>query len=156
MPVTIVLKEILEKAIDREIFSQRLYADLKHRVKEQAAKDVFAMLVKQEQGHQQLLERYLKGELGDGALGRAAVIDYRIAEHLYQPEILPGMQLPDIFLLAANRERSSHDFYLELSFAHPPGEVKGFLKKLAGEELAHKRKMEFLFTEVAFPQTSGG
>ena len=154
--MNVVLKDILGKAIEREISSQRLYTDLGRKVKEPAAKGVFALLVKQEQGHQQLLERYLRGELRDGALGSRAAVDYKIAEHLYQLEISPDMQLPDIFLLAANRERGAHDFYLGLARIHPPGEVKRLLSGLAREELGHKHKMEFLFTEVAFPQTSGG
>lgn len=154
--MNIVLKDILGKAIEREISSQRLYTGLRQKVKESAAKDIFARLVKQEQGHQQLLERYLRGELRDGVLGSRAAVDYKIAEHLYQPEISPGMQLPDIFLLAANRERGSHDFYLGLAGIHPPGEVKRLLRRLAREELGHKQEIEFLFTEVAFPQTAGG
>jgi rubrerythrin len=30
------------------------------------------------------------------------------------------------------------------------------LEDLAAQELEHKQKVEFLFTEVAFPQTDGG
>lgn len=156
MPVTLVLQDILAKAIEREISSQRLYADLAQKVTNQAARDIFALLVKQERGHQLLLERYQRGELTGGALGRGTIIDYKIAEHLYQPEITPDMALPDIFLLAANREMAAHDFYLDLARAHPPGEIRNILKGLAREELSHKRRMEFLFSEVAFPQTSGG
>ncbi len=66
------------------------------------------------------------------------------------------MELKDVFLLAANREMHSHDLYLALTRIHPPGEVKTLLKELASQELEHKHKVEFLYTEVAFPQTDGG
>lgn len=66
------------------------------------------------------------------------------------------MQLKDVFLLAANREMHSHRLYLALASLHPPGEVKRLLEELASQELQHKQKVEFLHSEVAFPQTDGG
>ncbi|MBI2852385.1 MAG: ferritin family protein [Chloroflexi bacterium] len=156
MPPTIILQDILTRAIAREAASQRFYGNLAQKVTAPPARDILTMLVKQERGHQLLLERYQRGELSSGALGRETVMDYRIAEHLYLPEMTPDMELPDIFLLAANREQASHDFYLSLARAHPPGEIRTILRGLAREELGHKSRMEFLFGEVAFPQTSGG
>jgi len=46
--------------------------------------------------------------------------------------------------------------YLGLAQIHPAGEVKKLLEELAVQELEHKQKMEFLYSEVAFPQTDGG
>jgi len=34
--------------------------------------------------------------------------------------------------------------------------VKDLLNKMASEELKHKEKMEYLYTNTAFPQTAGG
>ncbi len=84
------------------------------------------------------------------------VVDYKIAERLDQPEISPNMTLREIFLLAANRERMSHEFYVSLAEVHPAGEVKKLLKRLATQELQHKQRVELLYTQVAFPQTDGG
>jgi len=39
---------------------------------------------------------------------------------------------------------------------HPEGPVKDLLKRLAGEELPHKEKVEYLYANTAFPQTDGG
>jgi rubrerythrin len=66
------------------------------------------------------------------------------------------MKLKDVFLLAANREKASHEFYLGLAQIHPDGGVKQLIEKLAAQELEHKQRVEFLYTEVAFPQTDGG
>ena len=66
------------------------------------------------------------------------------------------MQLKDVFLLAANREKASHELYLSLSQIHPDGTARRMLEELASQELEHKQKVEFLYTEVAFPQTAGG
>jgi len=73
-----------------------------------------------------------------------------------QAEISSDMKLKDIFILAANREKASHEFYLGLAQIHPAGEVRRLIERLAAQELAHKERVEFLYTEVAFPQTNGG
>ncbi len=68
----------------------------------------------------------------------------------------PTVNTPLMILLAANRERASHELYLGLARIHPAGEVKRLLEELALQELEHKQQVEFLYAEVAFPQTDGG
>ena len=156
MATPVTLKEILNKAIEKEVHAQQLYVSLSQKVKDETARDTFLELAQQEQGHRKLLERYQRGELKEGALGHGQAIDYKIAEHLDQPELSVDMKLQEVFLLAANREMASHDFYLSLAQIHPAGEVKRLLEELAAQELEHKQRVEFLYTEVAFPQTDGG
>jgi len=153
---TLTLKKVLQKAIEKEIESRFLYTELSQKVESEVAINAFQKLAQQEQGHQSFLEQYLRGELKEGALSSGQVIDYKIAEHLNQPEIFPGMMLKEIFLLAANREKASHKLYISLAQIHPAGKVKKLLEELAVQELEHKQKMEFLYSEVAFPQTDGG
>jgi len=156
MVTQLTVQSILEKAIEKEIESQQLYGDLSRKVTNAAAKDAFARLKREEEGHEELLRRYLRGELGEGGLKKEQVLDYKIAEYLEQPEITPGMGLAEVFLVAANREKASHEFYLRLAGAHPVGRVRSLLEQLAAQELEHKQKVEFWYNEVAFPQTDGG
>jgi rubrerythrin len=156
MAAQLTLESVLEKAIEKEIESQHLYRDLSQKMTNRAAKGAFRRLSQEEEEHEKLLRKYLGGELKGGVLNKEQVLDYKIAEHLEQPEISPGMKLKDVFLLAANREKASHEFYLSLAGVHPAGEVKWLLEKLAAQELKHKQTVEFLYTEVAFPQTAGG
>ncbi len=156
MATQFTLNEILEKAIQKEIGSRLLYIDLSQRMKDEVSKNAFQELAREEQGHQNRLEQYQRGELKTGILSGGQTVDYKIAEYLYQPEISPDMQLKDVFLLAANREMHSHELYLALARIHPPGEAKRLLEELASQELEHKHRVEFLYTEVAFPQTDGG
>jgi rubrerythrin len=152
----LTLENVLRRAIQKEIAAWLLYNGLSRKVSQEAARDAFSKLAQQEKGHQSLLEQYLRGEIKEGALSSAQAVDYKIAEHLEQPKIYPDMPLKDVFLLAANREKASHDLYLALAAIHPEGEVKKLLEELAVQELEHKRQLEFLYTEVAFPQTDGG
>ncbi len=156
MTTQLTLNEVLGKAIQKEVESQILYRDLGQEMNDQAAKDAFQELGRQEQGHQNLLEKYSRGEFKGGLPSRGQVIDYKIAEHLDQAEISPDMKLPDVFLLAANREKASHEFYIGLATIHPAGEAKRLMEEMAAQELGHKQRVEFLYTEVAFPQTDGG
>jgi rubrerythrin len=156
MASSLTVRSILEKAIEKEIESQQLYGDLSRKVTRAAARDAFITLRREEEGHEELLRKYLRGELGGGGLGKEQVLDYKIAEYLEQPAITPGMGLSEVFLAAANREKFSHEFYLSLARAHPAGRIRSLLEQLAAQELGHKQKVEFLYTEVAFPQTDGG
>jgi rubrerythrin len=156
MGPALTVADVLKKAIQREIDAQRLYSDLGARVPDPTARFVFSSLTQQEQHHQEILERYLGSGLGTGALDLRQVIDYRIAEHLDAPILTPDIKLSDIFLVAANREKASHEFYTALAELHPEGEIRLLLLKLASEEMGHKHTIESLFTEVAFPQTDGG
>ncbi len=68
----------------------------------------------------------------------------------------PTVNTPLMIPLADNRERASRELYLGLARIHPVGEVKRLLEELALQELEHKQQVEFLYAEVAFPQTDGG
>jgi len=156
MADTLTLENVLEKAIQKEIEAQELYHQLHEMMKNEAARVILHQLTKVEEKHEDLLQRYQRGELGEGALEAGHVLDYRITEYLEQPEISPDMKLDEVLLLAANREKISYEFYVVLAGAHPMGPVKTLLEDLASQELEHKQKVEYLYNEVAFPQTAGG
>jgi rubrerythrin len=156
MAIECTLSHILEMAIQKEIESRRFYSELSRKVTDDAAKGVLRQLSQQEQRHQKVLEQYRPGDLKSGTLNEAHTIDYKIAERFDQPRISPDMELKDVFLAAANREKHSHELYLALAELHPAGQARELLEELASQELEHKHKMEDLYTQVAFPQTDGG
>jgi rubrerythrin len=156
MAEQLTLSEVLDRAIQKEISSHYLYLELRQKARNPAAKDAFQDLSEQEEKHQRILEDYLRGKLKEGDLDQGTVVDYKIAECLDQPDITPVMDLKEVFLLAANREKASHELYTGLAEIHPEGKVKHLLEGLAVQELEHKRRVETLYTEVAFPQTDGG
>ena len=156
MVTEITLAGILKSAIQKEIVSWLLYKSLSRRMSQEIAKDTFNKLARQEKEHQNRLEAYQQGEVKEGTLPGAQAVNCKLAEYLEQPNIYPGMSFKDIFLLAANRERASRELYLRLAEIHPAGEAKKLLEELAAQELGHKQQLEFLYTEVAFPQTDGG
>jgi rubrerythrin len=156
MAERLTLGEVLDHAIQKEIMSRSLYFDLRQKARNQSAKDAFQSLADQEEKHRHILEEYLQGKMKEGTLSHGLVVDYKIADCLDQPEITPEMDLKEVFLLAANKERASHELYSGLAEIHPEGRTKRLLEDLAAQELEHKQRVETLYTEVAFPQTDGG
>lgn len=145
----LTLREVLEEAIQEEVLFRFLYIGLRQRVKTQAEKDVFQSLADQEEMHQRVLEDYLRGRLKEGTLNTGLVVDYKIAGCLDQPEILPTMELKEVFQVTANKEKASHDLYLNLSAIHPNGQVKHLLENIAAQELEHKGHVERIYTGIA-------
>ena len=150
------MDEILDMAITREIEAQELYRMMSGRVKEAHVRDELLGLVSFEMEHQAILEKYRRDGLPEGWPGPGQAVDWKITDGMDQPAVTPEIPLKDVFLLAAHREKNSHDFYLRLAGLFPPGLEKTLFKQLAAAEAQHKSRVELLYSEVAFPQTDGG
>ena len=152
----ITLEEVIGQAIEREEDSFAFYEHLRGAVLDTVSKDTLDFMAKEELQHKRILEQYKKGELGQDALSLRKVVDALVVEALGHSEITEVMDHKDIFLVAAQREKASHEFYMNLAQLQPEGELKSLFLKLAQEELVHKEKAEYLYCNAAFPQTDGG
>ncbi len=84
------------------------------------------------------------------------VIDYGVAQYNDKPDIQKDLRTTEVYLVAAHREWNAHKFYQGLAALQPEGEVKQLLTEFAAQELRHKEKVEYLYSNTAFPQTAGG
>ena len=150
------LTEIIDIAIQREEQAYAFYMDLYDKVIDSGVKETLEWIAGEEVKHKQFLMNYREGEMDQGKLRMTEVVYYRIAEHQKEPDIEASVKPEDVFLVAAHREMRSHQFYTELAQLHPQGDTHEMLLKIANEELKHKEKMEYLYANTAFPQTSGG
>ena len=150
------LTTLIDMAIQREVEAYDFYMALIEKLSDADIKDSILFIADEEKKHRTFLESYREGRYDLNAFRMTDVIYYKIAEHEKEPEINPDMSKEHVFLLAAHRELRSHKFYRELAEAHPGGEAKQMLLRMANEELKHKEKMEYLYANTAFPQTSGG
>ena len=150
------VKAVIETAIQKEREAQAFYTDLYNLVEDTIAKDALLFLAEEEKKHEEFLRKYLRGAYGADALKLDAAIDYETAQYLAIPDIKKGMEAKDVYLVAANRELNSYNFYKNLADVHPAGNVKDLLLKMANQELKHKEKVEYLYSNTAFPQTAGG
>ena len=147
---------VIDMAIEREVEAYNFYQDLCGKVEDPTAKESLQFLSNEEKKHKEFLEKYRKGGYGPEGLRMTEVVDYKIAEYLAAPDIKKNMESKDVYLVAAHRELNSYNFYKSLAEMHPDGNAKTILVRMANEEKKHKEKVEYLYSNTAFPQTSGG
>lgn len=148
--------DIIEIAIKREEDAYDFYMDIHSKIVDPGVKDTLEFIAGEEKKHKAFLVNYRDGGFGAEALRMSDVVDYKVAEYLEEPEVDANSKPEDVYLVASHRELRSHRFYTELANLHAEGEPREILLKMSNEELKHKEKMEYLYANTAFPQTSGG
>jgi rubrerythrin len=150
------LADVIKMAIVKEKEAYDFYMDLYKIVEDKDAKDNLKFMAQEEAKHKEFLVNCQKGLVCANVLKMDAAIDYKIIENIEKPDIKKNMKSSEVYLVAANRELNAYNFYKSLADSYPAGEVKDLLTKMANEELKHKEKFEYLYTNTAFPQTEGG
>jgi rubrerythrin len=150
------MAQVIDMAIAQEIAANQMYEGLAEKARDQTTKEALEFLAMEELHHKEFLEAYKRGDIPPGGLKPHELIDAHVVEIHGSPSWGMDSRPEDAFLLAAGQEKIAHEFYQKLAAIHPDGEVRELLLKLAQEELAHKEKMEYLYTNTAFPQTDGG
>lgn len=150
------LGSLIDIAIEREDEAYGFYMGLYNKIEDKSVKDTLKFLADEEQKHKEFLVNYREGRYGPDSLRLTDVVDYKIAEYLEEPNIKKDMDSKDVYLVAAHRELQSYNFYKALADLHPDGEAKKMFLKMANEEMKHKEKVEYLYSNTAFPQTAGG
>ncbi len=149
------LDSLLDIAIEKEEEAFHFYMNIYNQVDDESLKQTLIFLANEEKKHKEFLQKYREGDYA-GSLDLSEVIDYRIAEHLSKPEPKYISDDADIYLIASHKELQSYEFYAALADLHPAGEAKDMLAAIANEEMKHKEKVEYFYSNSAFPQTHGG
>jgi len=150
------LEYLLDVAIKNEEDAYNFYMNLYNKLTDKEIRDTLKFLADEEKKHKEFLMKYKQGGFGAEALKLDSVIDYKIAEHAEKPDLQKNLDTKDVYLVAADKELNSYRFYKSLADVEPAGEVKEMLLKMANEEMKHKEKVEYLYSNTAFPQTAGG
>lgn len=150
------LEYFINVAIVKEETAYDFYMDLHGKVNDSTIKDTLKFLADEEKKHKEFLEAYRSGHIESQALGMDAPLDYKIAEHIEKPDIEKDINTNEIYLLAAHRELNAYNFYKSLAGVQPEGDVKEMLLRMANEEMKHKEKVEYLYSNTTFTQTEGG
>lgn len=150
------LLSLIDTAIQREEDAYAFYMRIHDKVNDPAVRETIVWIAGEEKKHKAFLVRYRNGDFGKSVLRLSDVIYYKIAEYQEEPHVAEDMNSAQVYLVASHRELRSHQFYTALGHEHAAGEAREMLLKMANEELKHKEKMEYLYANTAFPQTSGG
>ena len=147
---------VLERAIKNEEDAYNFYTNLAGMVQDSVAREALQFLAGEEKRHREFLLDYISGKVTLAALPMEHVVDYQIAQYVDKPDIEKDLSTSEIYLVAAHREWNAHKFYLGLAALQPDGEIKTLLNEFAKQELRHKEKVEYLYSNTSFPQTAGG
>ena len=150
------LGEVIDLAIKREEEAFDFYMEILRNVEDAGVIDTLKFIAGEEKKHKAFLVSFREGNYSADAMRMSEHVDYKLAEYLEEPNIENNTSSEQIYLVASHREARAHRFYSELANLQPEGDTKVMLLKMANEELKHKEKMEYLYTNTAFPQTSGG
>ena len=150
------LESLIELAIVNEEEAYDSYMELYRMVDDKTAKDTLKFLAEEEKQHKAYLLKYRDGSFRENSLPLNAPVDYGIAETMNIPEPRKEITTNEVYLIAANKELGASQFYKSLAEIHPEGDVRDMLLRMADQELRHKEKVEYLYTNTAFPQTEGG
>ena len=148
----ITIEEVIEQVIEKEEYSFGFYKHLRDVVLDKASQDVLDGIVEEELQHKELLQQYAEGKLGEEVLPLQALVDELVVTALRYSEITEIGDHKDIFLVAAEQEKASYQFYSRFADLQPEGTLKKRLYAVAKDELAHKEKAENLYRTAVFPQ----
>ena len=150
------LESLIALAIKNEEEAYESYMELHNLVEDKEAKATLKFLAQEEKQHKAYLVKYRDGGFRGASLPMDAPVDYRIAEHEEKPGIGNDIRTREVYLIAANKELNAAQFYQDLAKMHPDGEVKEILLGMARQEMRHKEKVEYLYSNTEFTQTAGG
>ena len=150
------LESLIALAIKNEEEAYESYMELHNLVEDKEAKDTLKFLAQEEKQHKAYLVKYRDGGFRGNAMPMNAPVDYKIAEQTEKPAIRQDVTTKEVYLLAANKELNAYQFYRDLANLHPDGDVKEMLLGMAQQEMRHKEKVEYLYSNTAFTQTAGG
>ncbi len=150
MKDSVNVNAILNSAIEREEESYAFYSDVARRMHDQAIKDTFQELAKDELGHKDFIKKCMK----DQNLLRNLPVpqDWKLAEATEGPVLSVQMKPKDAIALAMKKEQGAAEFYSKLAAGAVDSKYRETFKGLATMELGHKAHLESIFVDIGFPE----
>lgn len=145
------VEEAVRQAIAREEESYELYSRAREMVTDTVAQAMLEELATQELGHKAKLEVLLKGDASRIAAraGRREIIDLKIADYLAPAQLDEEADLQQVLIVAMQKEKDSNQLY-EAMTQITEGSTQELFRFLAGEELAHKNRVQELYDEIIY------
>ena len=144
-------REIISKAIDREVESYTFYKTVSDKVKDANLKKMFGELAGDETKHREFLQGLLAKD--PKQLNISATKDYKIADAVAAPKLSADMKPLDGLTLAIRKELEAMQMYRQLAEAQTDAAQKKLFTDLAAMEQGHKARLEDIYTGMAFPES---
>lgn len=144
-------KQVISEAINGEIEAKKFYTDVSIKIKDASLKELFANFAKEEEKHEEILNRILTNEKMDTTYFDCDK-DFKVAETIDMPVVNADMNLKDAIGIAMKNEEAAMKKYTLLAENCEDASLKKVFQDLAAMERDHKFKMEANFVDVAYPE----
>lgn len=145
------MQAIIAQAVENEVESYEFYRDAAEKAQNDAVRDIFKDLAKEELEHKKFLEDFLDSGAKTITLSEVEG-DYKLAEEMEMPRLSTDMPFTDAIALAIKKEEGAMIMYQGLADAcKDPQEADLFLG-LRNMEQLHKTRLEEIFVSVAYSE----
>lgn len=143
-------KKIIANAIKAEVAANKFYSGVAKKTQDANLKKLFKELADEEAQH----KLTLKGYLAKGAekFNFSESADYKVADELPTPPLTPDLKPVDGLVIAIKNELAAMQMYTQLAKTSADKAQKKVFLELASMERGHKKKLEDLYTNMAFPE----
>jgi len=147
------IEKVLQVGAEMELESYTLYTETAEKSTYPGAKKMLSELAADEKRHR---EYFLKGLEDPKNLKmrtiKESIPDLKITDQLVKVPLDPMADYPAILVFAAQREKATHDFYVEVARRFKGTELSEFLNNFAKEELRHKYLLEKEYDDVVLKE----
>ena len=147
------IEKALEMGAEMELESYTLYTETAEKAKYPGAKKLLTEIAEDEKRHR---EYFLKG-LEDPSNIKMRTLkedipDLKITDRLVKVPLDPRADYPQILIYAAQREKATHDFYVQVARRFKDTEMGKMFNNFATEELRHKYLLEKEYDDVVLAE----
>jgi rubrerythrin len=147
------IEKALEIGAEMELESYTLYIETSKNARYPGAKKLLEEIAEDEKRHR---EYFLKGLENPSNIKMRSldenIPDLKITDQLVKVPLDPEADYPQILIFAAQREKATHDFYLQIAHKFKNTELGNVFNDFATEELRHKYLLEKEYDDVVLSE----
>ena len=147
------IEKALEVGAEMELESYTLYTETAAKAKYPGAKKLLSEIAEDEKRHR---EYFLKGLEDPSNIQmrtlKEDIPDLKITDQLVKVPLDPRADYPQILIFAAQREKATHDFYVQVARKFKGTEMGKMFNNFATEELRHKYLLEKEYDDVVLAE----
>ena len=147
------IEKALKMGAEMELESYNLYTKTAEEARYPGAKKLLTEIAADENRHR---EYFLKGLEDPKHLKmrtlKEDIPDLKITDRLVKVPLDPDADYPQILIFAAQREKATHDFYVQIARKFKDSEMGKVFNNFATEELRHKYLLEKEYDDVVLAE----
>lgn len=144
------VEDVIAFAIEREKEAAAGYGRMAGLTTTPGLKELLLALKGEEEAHRELLEGLTEAQLKEMAAGFRA--DLRLVDFMVEERLSTDMTLQELLIFAAQKEKKAVELYTALSRMAKNPAQRGVFEFLAGQERAHKLKIEAEYEKIVMPE----